>query len=562
MGLLFNEAPATLRYSSAPTDKTKVEFGWQRIVWFMVSLGVILRLFHFFYNRSLWLDEIYLSTSLIKLTFKELTAPMLEYEQKAPVGFLWLVRVSVLLFGKNEMALRLVPLLSGIASLLLFLPVARFFLKPLGVVVAMGILALAPPLVYHAVEIKQYSFEMLATIVGLYLYTRYYKKQDLSSLLLWGIWGALLIWFSYSCIFILAGIAIGTELYYLFKKEWPLFLRLLVPFTMWLLSFVAYYLLFTSKSMGSAWLVDWFAHRDAFMPLPPTKFSDLKWFIQTPYNLMDYPMGLLWFSHKLGSNLLLRFLVRGTLLPLGLFLIGLVAIAKSNKKIFLILIFPLLLTFVASGFKAYPIYERLLVFLAPLVIFFVAQGCESFTCFFSARFNWVYVVPALLLAAPLVNSINQVVNPEKFGRIRQFHREAFLYINERYKPGDAVYVYWNELPAYRFYKSIYNLKYKAIEGHDVRFTSHNINDYFRKLSPDFKALANKKRAWLIYDRNLFINIGDFGPPDWYRQAHIPQPYKFLIHNKFAEMGKEIDAYKTEYLAVVLFDLGNKTPNGK
>jgi len=557
MSFLFHVAPATASYNASLTNKAKVSFKWQQLVWFLLSLGMLLRLFHFFYNRSLWLDEIYLSTSLIKMNFEELTAPMLEYEQKAPLGFLWLVKVSVLLFGKNEMALRLVPLLGGLASLFLFLPVARYFLQPLGVVVAVGIIALAPPLVYHAVEIKQYSTEMLATIVALYLYIHYHRKQDLGSLLLWGVGGALLIWFSYSVIFILAGMAIGCGLYYLLKKDWPLLFRSLVPFTLWLISFAVYYLLFTSKSMGSDWLVDWFAHREAFMPLPPTKLSDLKWFIHTSYKLMDYPMGLLWFSPKLEINFFLRIILRMTLLPLGLFLFGLGVIFSKNKKYFLILILPLLLTLVASGFKAYPIYERLLVFLAPLLIIFMAQGCESITNFFSARSKWIYIVPVLLLAGPLVNSITQAINPDKFGKIRQFHRDSFLYINERYKPGDAVYIYWNELPAYRFYKSIYNLKYKAIEGRDVRFASKDINDYFRKLSPDFKTLENNKRIWLVYDRNLFVDIGDFSPPDWYRQAHISQPYKFLIHNKFAAMGKEIDAYKTEYIAVVLFNLNNK-----
>ena len=138
------------------TDKTQ-EYSqrrskWQTIVWVLVGAGIGLRLFHFLDNRSFWVDEIYLASSLVRMNFVELMAPALDYEQKAPIGFLWLVKLCVLTFGNSEMALRLIPLLAGVAALFLFVPVCRALLKPIGVVVAVGILAFAPPLVYHAVE--------------------------------------------------------------------------------------------------------------------------------------------------------------------------------------------------------------------------------------------------------------------------------------------------------------------------------------------------------------------------------------------------------------------------
>lgn len=170
-------------------------------------IGIFLRLFHFFDNRSFWIDEVYLSSSLIRMDFGELMTPPLDYEQKAPIGFLWLSKLAVLAFGKTEMALRLVPLLCGIALLFVFRPVARRFLQPVGVAVAVGILALAPPLVYHAVEAKQYATEVLATAVTLWLYTRYHKQMSSQALLLWGIWGAL------SCGF--------PTLLYLCWQAWP-----------------------------------------------------------------------------------------------------------------------------------------------------------------------------------------------------------------------------------------------------------------------------------------------------------------------------------------------------
>lgn len=171
----------------------------------LISTGVLLRLFFFFYNRSLWMDEVYLSASLIKMNFQELATQTLDYQQKAPIGVLWIVKLLVNLWGTNEMVLRLFPLLCGIVSLFVFLPVVKYFLRPMGVIVAIGILALAPPLIFHSVEIKQYATELLATILLFYLYIRYKDINTISALFLWGFWIAVIIWFSYSALFIFAG---------------------------------------------------------------------------------------------------------------------------------------------------------------------------------------------------------------------------------------------------------------------------------------------------------------------------------------------------------------------
>ena len=204
---------------------------WRILLGLIFGIGIFLRLFHYFTNRSLWIDEAYLSISLIKMGFVELATPPLEYEQKAPIGFLWAVKAMVILFGKKEMALRLIPLLCGIAALFVFVPVARTFLKPLGFLTALGIICFAPPLVYHTVEIKQYGSEMLATVLCLYLYIHYQGKLDLKNLFIWGFWGAIILWFSYSAIFILAGMAFGISLYYLLRKEWKQFFSSVIPFS-------------------------------------------------------------------------------------------------------------------------------------------------------------------------------------------------------------------------------------------------------------------------------------------------------------------------------------------
>lgn len=84
--------------------------------------------------------------------------------QGAPIGFLWLEKTSVLIFGSNEYALRLVPLLAGLASMILFDPLAQRVLGGWARCVPVAIFAISPTLVYYASEAKQYGVDVFAFV--------------------------------------------------------------------------------------------------------------------------------------------------------------------------------------------------------------------------------------------------------------------------------------------------------------------------------------------------------------------------------------------------------------
>lgn len=558
MQLSFKETTLTDKRSpSFSSVNLKLpKFGWNTLMWTIICLGIFLRIFHFFDNRSLWTDEVFLAGSLIRMDFMELATQPLEYQQKAPIGFLWMTKLAVHLFGNGEMALRLFSLICGVASLLVFLPVSRYFLRPPGALIAMCILAFAPPLIYHSVEAKQYSTELLATTIALFLFLKFHKKSDFLSLTLWGAAGAAILWFSFSSIFILAGIAFGLSLYFLAKKNFKHFFRSLLPFSMWLASFVVHYFIFLEGKPESAWLVAWFEVRGGFMPLPPTSLADFKWFLHLLYDIQRYPLGLSW-TDLTHENQLIRVLIRMPIIPILSLAVGFVVLFRKNKKLFLILTFPILLTLFASAIKAYPLYERLMVFLAPLLILFIAYGCNRLLERFSTR-KWKYLLPLLLLAGPVWSSTSQFVNSDKFGDYkRSKQRSAFLYVNEHFREGDVVYVNWNSIHTYRFYKDSYALKFNAIEGKDPRFISENYAEYFQHLKPDIETLDGKNRVWLIYHKRVWLNIGDYdGQPEWYFKRNVAGGGS-LLHEKFLELGKETDTYQNAEFNVSLLDLSVK-----
>jgi hypothetical protein len=548
--------PATQKHPSAFNNYDRHSI-YKIAIWAIIFAGIALRLYQYFDDRSLWEDEIYLSTGIVKLSFFQLLHQTLDFQQKAPVGYLLVVKLCTMVFGPREMGLRLFPLLCGIASLFVFRPVARYFLKNMGIVVAMGILAFAPPLVYHAVEAKQYCVELFATILLLYTYTQYHDKTDMRSLILWGVWGAVIAWFSYSSVFVMAGMALTVGLSYLIKKQWSTLFKLTVPFALWFGSFAVNYIIFTQKDAHTGWLVYFFVKHDAFMPLSA---RCIEWLSAHIVGFFNYPLGLSW-TVVYKKGFLHEMLYRMAWIPIIFSLLGVYYLIRNNRNLLLFIVSTFLIVLAASAVKLYPFHERLTVFLAPLAILLLASGCEVVFSEQKLKNVWRWALVLLMLIGPAKNSIAEVLNTGLFGDYKKsYHREAFEYLNSHYQPGDTVYVYWNDLPAWHLYKKLYPLKYITVEGTDFRYTSHSFTDYFNKLDTEFKPFMGKKRVWVLNNNYFDIEIGDYvGQPAWYYANNdgVQRFDKWLT-----QKGKVVDEFKihdndaVSNISVRLMDFSN------
>ncbi|WP_224996027.1 glycosyltransferase family 39 protein [Cesiribacter sp. SM1] len=543
-----------------PVGRRPLSLSLNRWAWFVIGAGIFLRLFHYVDNRSLWNDELYLVTSFVKMSFMELATSQLYYEQKAPIGFLWLVKACVVLFGQKEMALRLIPLITGVASLLLFLPVTRYFLRPMGVLLAMGLMAFSPVLVYHSVEIKQYSTEMFASVLCLYLYIRYHDRFDAKSLLLWGVGGALILWFSYSAIFFLAGIAMAVSLHYLLKREWRAMFLSIIPFTFWLLSFGLSYYLFISRQADAEWLMEWFRLRGGFLPLDASFTDVLSWIFHSLYSFLDYPLNVLWSHYKIEAlqSSLLRFIIKMAA-PMFLFWgLGALLFYKENKTRFLVLFLPFALTLLAAMIDKYPFYDRLLVFLAPVPILMMAKGCQRITRYLPAKVGrWRYLLPAIMLLWPVFLSARQVIDTDMFAAGKKsYYREGIMYIKEHMQEGDVVLLYWNTEHLYQYYNEVYGLGINAVQLPDVRMSATDEYDYLNKLRKAYAPAIGKKRVWFVYDPWVSMQIGDFDSKiTWYRKENVMCGR--ILHSDFTSIGKELDSFRRIDIEVRLYDLSGQ-----
>ena len=143
----------------------------------LMLLGVVLRLTRYLLRFPLWEDEAMLSANLIDRGYAGLLQP-LHYCQVAPTLFLWGQLASVKLLGFNEYALRLIPFLCGLGSLLLFRHVAGRLLQGTALVLAVGLFAVAYPMTRYAAEAKPYGCDLLVAMTLLALTIEWLRRPD------------------------------------------------------------------------------------------------------------------------------------------------------------------------------------------------------------------------------------------------------------------------------------------------------------------------------------------------------------------------------------------------
>jgi 4-amino-4-deoxy-L-arabinose transferase-like glycosyltransferase len=217
-------------------------FSPPRLPWTIIYFGILVRVVQYLSNRSLWNDEAALALNIVNRSYLELLQP-LDYDQGAPIGFLFIEKLAIQIFGDNEYALRLFPLFSAIISLFLFYKLAKQCLQPQPAIIALTLFSTLHIWLGYATEVKQYSSDVaIAVLLCLVLIQINGKKLNFTQILTFGIVGAIAIWFSYPAIFVLAGIGISYLLISLFGNNLLTAIKLLGIYTIWTLSFVCFIL--------------------------------------------------------------------------------------------------------------------------------------------------------------------------------------------------------------------------------------------------------------------------------------------------------------------------------
>jgi hypothetical protein len=138
----------------------------RQLLWALLAIGVLARAVRYFLRFPLWDDECFLLANLLDRGYADLTEP-LNYWQICPIGFLWLELSLTKLLGFSEYVVRLPSFLCGIAGLFLFRHVAGRLLRGTALVLAVGVFAVAYPLIRYSAEAKPYGIDMFLGLVFL-----------------------------------------------------------------------------------------------------------------------------------------------------------------------------------------------------------------------------------------------------------------------------------------------------------------------------------------------------------------------------------------------------------
>src|SRR5579884_1366006 len=178
------------------------------LAWAAVAVfaGVLLRAAAYLSVPSLWTDELFLALNVVHRSYSGLLQT-LDFEQAAPIGYLWVQHALVQLFGANEYALRIQALIAGIVALPLTWLAARRFFGAWPAALSAALLSFAPYCIRYSNESKQYGIELCvaAALLALasFIPRRALRTEEVLSLTLAGI---VALTFSLSSAFILAGV--------------------------------------------------------------------------------------------------------------------------------------------------------------------------------------------------------------------------------------------------------------------------------------------------------------------------------------------------------------------
>jgi Dolichyl-phosphate-mannose-protein mannosyltransferase len=326
--------------------------------WLVVATGAALRIRQWAFDRAFWLDELLLQRAMAQQRFSQLLEP-LQLAQSAPPGWLAVQHVLLGLFP-DERGARLLPLLSGIGTVVLTALLARTLLGEVAALAATTLVALSTPLITYSAEFKQYSADGFWMLLVLLLGVRLGQdagRRDRD----WYVLGAVSgvgVWFSHATALAVAGVFLALGGQVLAGRRWrqlALLAGCAVPAAAGVA--VEYVTVLSANASDAVLQAYWIRSFPPEGPLTWTVGWD--WFTGRVRSVVANP--LLWdFGRPLA-------VLAGT---------GFVVLLLRRPRAVPVLLLPVLAIVAAGLAGSYPISNRLALWAVPLVALLVAAPLD------------------------------------------------------------------------------------------------------------------------------------------------------------------------------------------
>ena len=455
--------------------RTQSFFKSDYLWWGVIALGVVLRLGQYLFNRSFWSDEASLAVNLVTRNFSGLTQ-LLDYHQAAPIGFLFIEKLSILIFGNHDYIMRLFPLFAGILALYLIYKFARASFGTFGLV-AVTLFSITWWLIYYSSELKQYSSDVTIALLMVYLASKCLKeKVQPKDFLILGIVGAFVIWFSHPSVFVMAGAGLILVLEKISRKEYAPWIWILGIGIGWLASFGLEYLVSLRHIVADEYLIDYW--KKAYVPMPP--WSDKRWFVDTYFTFLYFAF------HRADQVTALITLV---LVP-----IGALSLLIRNWKIAFLVISPFVVVAIVSALQRYPLKNRFMLFLIPFAFLLMAEAIRGIYWLIAKwKPNLAAIFSGLLALAVIWQIVPSTFNTLLAAKVNV--RPVLEYIAENRKPDDIIYVYRRTASVFNYYAPFYGLDSgNIVIGEQSTSKRKALQNYENELTN----LVGNKRVWFLF----------------------------------------------------------------
>lgn len=482
---------------------------YNKLIISILGLGVFLRIWEYLGNRSMRLEEASIALNLVNKSFLELAGP-LDPAQFAPLGFLWLERLAVILFGGSEYSLRLFPLLVSIISILLFYKVSSYFLDKTSTLLALFIFSISNVLIYYSSEAKQYSFDVFTTVWLYYLVLKFYQNRTIKNFAILILAGGISIWFAYTSVFVLASVGLVLLIKFFDKK---VFLGLSFWAASCLLAYaINLHLAAESQPLSNFW-------KFAFAPNPLRSLSHSRWYLDTYLNISYDTLNMAYLF-----------------LPVIILIVAIFYLIKKSKTLTLLLISPILFAIIASMSQRYPLIDRFILFFLPNFLIVLAFGLAQFGKTIQRFIHIPSLISQILLIAlifypSLILDIQFLSEP----RVIEDIKPVLEFYSKRSQIGDKLYLYYAAEPAFLYYAKRFGLN-------DIKYTlGRESRKQPAKYREDLNQLKGQKRVWIIFSHVVKTKLG------------LLNEEEFFL-NYLDSIGKRLDQLSAQGAAVYLYDL--------
>lgn len=373
-------------------------------------------------NINFWVDEAMLAYSIVNRPLGALAASPLDWNQSAPLFYIYIVKLISLVLGNGEFALRLCSLLSYCLMLFFYYYLSRNVFSHKNPMLETAFLSSIPFIMGYSHEFKPYMTEA-CTVLGVFiLYYLYVEKKW--NWYLFTVISAILILLGNPICFILGGILCYEFLSGIKEKNKNAVVQSIAGGVVVLAVFAAYYFFWLRPVINDGYMVDfWEGYKFEFTGLKAL-FTDF----QLLADIMKV-FGNIWvlvFAAIIGCMVL--------------------NIVHEKNRYISVIGYSLLITFFASSIGMFPVKNRLYLFMYPL-----------FTLLFFHIFNRLWdkggIRNGILYACAILLLFSQggiwyYQKDENLIVSREEIRNSIYYVKENIKEDEKCYVYWHALPAF------------------------------------------------------------------------------------------------------------------